>query len=151
MKRRSIGAVAEVTMLKFQTESVTFSCDAHEAEFVRRVQESAARRLPSLFAADRERILRDRVACAVVMQELDAVRTTRVGLRFGERVRAERKAAGFSQKKLAALSGILRPNIARIERGLHTPSPKTVERVAVALGVCTATLLTASDSDTATA
>lgn len=57
------------------------------------------------------------------------------------RVRQERKAAGFSQGRLADASGIHRPNISRIERGDTTPSLETLGRVAAALNVPLARLV----------
>ena len=41
---------------------------------------------------------------------------------------------GFSQKKLAALSGIDQSDISKIERGLSNPSVSTLKRLANAMG-----------------
>ena len=49
-------------------------------------------------------------------------------------VAAARAAAGISQKKLAALSGIDQSDISRIERGTANPSVATLDRIARALG-----------------
>ena len=65
---------------------------------------------------------------------------TRIG---GESIRlAElRKAKGFSQEKLAALSGVSRVTIARLETGKTSTTLQTLERIAAALGVTVSVLL----------
>jgi DNA-binding XRE family transcriptional regulator len=70
-----------------------------------------------------------------VLREID-------GPRLGARIRALRLAAGLTQAELARRTGIHRPNIARVEAGRHTPSLETLARVAAALGVPTARVLT---------
>lgn len=52
-----------------------------------------------------------------------------------ERLRAERLARGWTQKELAARSGIERANIARLEAGKHSPRLDTLEALAGALGL----------------
>jgi DNA-binding XRE family transcriptional regulator len=54
---------------------------------------------------------------------------------LGRRLRQARWKAGLTQAKLAALTGIKRPNIARIESGRHRPSLDTIDKIARALGV----------------
>jgi DNA-binding XRE family transcriptional regulator len=54
------------------------------------------------------------------------------------RVRAQRKKRDLTQQQLADLTGIKRPNVARLERGIHTASLETLERVASALGTTVA-------------
>jgi XRE family transcriptional regulator, regulator of sulfur utilization len=61
--------------------------------------------------------------------------------RVGARVRAERAKRHLTQQRLAELTGIKRPNIARLERGTHATSLATLERVAAALGVTVAELI----------
>lgn len=59
---------------------------------------------------------------------------TAIAKRLGDRVRDLRKEAGITQRELAERTGILRPNIARLERGEHLPLLETLLRVGVALG-----------------
>lgn len=54
---------------------------------------------------------------------------------IGRRLRALRLGLGLSQAQVAERTGIHRPNIARVERGSHTPSWPTVARLALAYGV----------------
>ncbi len=60
---------------------------------------------------------------------------------LGERLRALRLAAGLTQAELARRTGIHRPNIARVEAGRHTPSLETLNRLASAIGVPPARVL----------
>ena len=46
-----------------------------------------------------------------------------------------REQLGLSRRQLARLTRISHSTISRIERGLHTPSIRTLERLADALGV----------------
>lgn len=57
------------------------------------------------------------------------------------RVRAQRKKQDLTQQQLDDLTGIERPNIARLERGKHAASLETLERVAAALGTTAAELV----------
>ncbi|MBU2602841.1 MAG: helix-turn-helix domain-containing protein [Actinobacteria bacterium] len=57
------------------------------------------------------------------------------------RVRAQREKRHLTQQKLAELTGIRRPNIARIERGVHAASLETLERLAAALDTTVAELI----------
>lgn len=50
-------------------------------------------------------------------------------------VKLERKAAGLNQKQLAEKSGLQQPHISRIERGKISPTRKTLEVIAIALGI----------------
>ena len=50
-------------------------------------------------------------------------------------VRKLRTAKGMTQAQLAHASGILRPNLSRVEAGKHRPSLETLERIASALKV----------------
>lgn len=61
---------------------------------------------------------------------------------IGAAVRAERQRAGLSQGGLAERCGILVPQISRLENGAQLPSLRTLIRVADALGVSPAALLT---------
>jgi transcriptional regulator with XRE-family HTH domain len=54
---------------------------------------------------------------------------------FGERVRRRRTALGMTQEQLAAKVGMNRPDLSDIENGKHSPTLKTIERLADALDV----------------
>lgn len=54
---------------------------------------------------------------------------------IGETVKFYRIGLGVTQKLLADLTGIARPNIARLEAGKHSPTLDTVSRISRALGV----------------
>lgn len=54
---------------------------------------------------------------------------------FGERVRRRRTALGMTQEQLAAKVGMNRPDLSDIENGKHSPTLKTIERLAAALDV----------------
>jgi DNA-binding XRE family transcriptional regulator len=56
-------------------------------------------------------------------------------------IRGLRERRGWTQQDLALATGILRPNIARIERGTALPSLATLVRVARGLGVSLEVLL----------
>ncbi len=58
-----------------------------------------------------------------------------IGKRIGKRVKALRQQNGLTQAQLAALAGLKRPNIARLEAGAHVPSILLLERLAQALRV----------------
>mgnify|MGYP002530743506 CR=1 FL=1 len=45
-----------------------------------------------------------------------------------------RKSAGLTQEQLSELTGIARPNIARLESGKYPPNIVSLERIAKALG-----------------
>jgi DNA-binding Xre family transcriptional regulator len=60
---------------------------------------------------------------------------------IGERVRGERRARKWTLAALSSLTGIKVPNLSRLERGKHTPSLDTLEKVADALGVPVAALI----------
>lgn len=52
---------------------------------------------------------------------------------IAQRVREARERRGLKQDDLAKMTGIARPNIARIEQGRHIPSLMTLKRIADAL------------------
>jgi transcriptional regulator with XRE-family HTH domain len=58
-----------------------------------------------------------------------------------ENVRAARSAAALTQGQLSERSGIEVPHLSRLESGAHLPSLKTLNRVADALGVPLARLV----------
>jgi transcriptional regulator with XRE-family HTH domain len=61
---------------------------------------------------------------------------------IGERVRALRNARGLNITQLAERAGMQRPNVSRLEAGRHLPSLETLERIAEAMGVPVAELVT---------
>jgi HTH-type transcriptional regulator / antitoxin HipB len=65
----------------------------------------------------------------------EAYEETRRGYEFGVLTRALRKAAGLTQKELAARMGTTASAIARLEAGGTSPTFATLERLAAALGV----------------
>ncbi len=54
---------------------------------------------------------------------------------IAQRVREAREGLRWTQEGLAEKAGIARPNIARLERGLHIPTLTTLEKVARALAI----------------
>ena len=52
-----------------------------------------------------------------------------------QRVREARERQGLRQEDLAAKAGIARPNIARLEKGVHIPTLSTLQKVAFALSI----------------
>jgi transcriptional regulator with XRE-family HTH domain len=60
---------------------------------------------------------------------------------FGQRLRATRIKAGYSQSDLEEISGIPKARLSRYENGHVAPSIQTLERLAKALGVSEASLL----------
>ena len=55
---------------------------------------------------------------------------------LGEAVREKRKAANFSQEKLAEKAGLSTVFISRIERGIESPSVDSLVKIAKALKIC---------------
>jgi HTH-type transcriptional regulator / antitoxin HipB len=66
------------------------------------------------------------------------------GAEIGQRIREARRAKGLTQLELATATDIRRPNVARLERGGNTPTIETLQRVAEALGVSVASLVSGS-------
>src|SRR5580765_3268535 len=60
---------------------------------------------------------------------------------FGQRLRATRIKAGYSQSDLEELSGIPKARLSRYENGHVAPSIQTLERLSSALNVSEASLL----------
>jgi DNA-binding XRE family transcriptional regulator len=60
---------------------------------------------------------------------------------IGEHIRALREQRGMDISTFAKLSGLARPNVHRLEGGLHRPHMETLAKVAKALGVAIADLL----------
>lgn len=60
---------------------------------------------------------------------------------FGERLRAAREGLGLSQDALsertrtAGMDPITRVHVSNLERGIHSPNQRTVERLEAALGL----------------
>ena len=54
---------------------------------------------------------------------------------LGEAVRSRRKAAGYSQEKLAEKAGLSTVFVSRLERGVESPTVDNLVKVARALGV----------------
>jgi ribosome-binding protein aMBF1 (putative translation factor) len=58
----------------------------------------------------------------------------RTAIMVGSAVRAARRRAGMSQVELARRAGTSQPSIARLERGLVSPTVISLDRIARALG-----------------
>jgi ribosome-binding protein aMBF1 (putative translation factor) len=58
----------------------------------------------------------------------------RTSIMVGSAVRAARRRAGLSQVELARRAGTSQPSIARLERGLVSPTVVSLDRIAKALG-----------------
>ena len=58
----------------------------------------------------------------------------RTAIMVGSAVRAARRRAGLSQVELARRAGTSQPSIARLERGLVSPTVISLDRIARALG-----------------
>lgn len=54
---------------------------------------------------------------------------------LGQKIRAAREAAGYSQEGLAAAAGLSRAYFGRVERGRENLSVLTLEKVAAVLGL----------------
>lgn len=85
-----------------------------------------------------------------VVAEVPRSRATELAVRLAEQVRRLRLQAGLTQAELAARAGVTVETIARLERVLRgrmsanaNPSLETMERIASALGVEVAELLSA--------
>lgn len=64
-------------------------------------------------------------------------------VRFGERLREVRQAAGVSQEKLAELAGLHRTYVSSVERGLRNISLLNIDKLARALKMPLAELMPA--------
>jgi ribosome-binding protein aMBF1 (putative translation factor) len=54
---------------------------------------------------------------------------------ISRRIRERRLSAGLTQEQLAAKAGLPQSHISRLESGQHSPTAKTLEKIASALGV----------------
>lgn len=54
---------------------------------------------------------------------------------IGRIIHVTRQERSISQSELASLCGLKQPNLSRIENGLATPRRKTLEKIAMALGL----------------
>jgi len=54
---------------------------------------------------------------------------------IGNKVKTRREEKGFTQTELAKKSGLRQPQISRLEADVHSPSFKTLEKIAVALDI----------------
>jgi transcriptional regulator with XRE-family HTH domain len=70
------------------------------------------------------------------------VDTSELQIRFGEAVRRRRLEARIGQEALAAQAGIHRTHVGLIERGGRQPTLGVIFKVATALGITMAELLT---------
>jgi len=68
-------------------------------------------------------------------------KTPAITTQLGRVIHALRRERGLSQAELAALTNLRQPNLSRIENGLVMPRRATLEKLALALGVGAADLL----------
>jgi transcriptional regulator with XRE-family HTH domain len=62
-------------------------------------------------------------------------------IRFGQKLRQVREQAGISQEKLAQLAGLHRTYVSSVERGKRNISLENIDRLARALGLPMARLV----------
>lgn len=67
---------------------------------------------------------------------------------FGLAIKELRKAAGISQRELAERSGIAKQAITNIERGATLPTLRTLEKLAITLGVPPSEVLRRAEGQT---
>ena len=67
--------------------------------------------------------------------------SARLALTIGSRIRAHREKLGLTQNDLAQATGIHRPNIARLEKGVGLPNLATVIKIANGLSVTLESLI----------
>ena len=72
-------------------------------------------------------------------------------LAFGKAVRAFRKDQKVAQEELAALAGIERSHMGKIERGEHMPSLAVILKVATALKISGTVLMAATERNMSSA
>jgi ribosome-binding protein aMBF1 (putative translation factor) len=73
-------------------------------------------------------------------QKMDKASNTEANI--GEKIKQLRVARGYSIEGLAQKAGMKRPNLSRLENGKHQPSLGTLEKLAEALGINVAEILT---------
>lgn len=66
---------------------------------------------------------------------------------LGAYIRAQRRQAELSVRKLADLANVSNPYLSQIERGLHEPSARVVRAIAAALNLSAETLLVHLDPE----
>ncbi len=66
---------------------------------------------------------------------------------FGSAVRAARMEQGIAQEELAALAGIERSHMGKVERGEHMPTLALILRIAVTLSLSSADLMAATEAN----
>jgi transcriptional regulator with XRE-family HTH domain len=63
----------------------------------------------------------------------------------GSRLRTIRRARAYTQRDLQKRSGVAASTIANIEHGKHEPQPRTIRKLASALGVSPERLMVGED------
>lgn len=66
-------------------------------------------------------------------------------LAFGKAVRVFRVEQGIAQEELAGLAGIARSHLGKLERGEHMPTLALILKIAAALRISSAELMTATE------
>jgi transcriptional regulator with XRE-family HTH domain len=65
--------------------------------------------------------------------------------RVGQNIKREREAKGWSQEELAFQSGLHRTYVSGLERAVRNPTVTVLEKIAIALGVRTGSLIDAPE------
>ena len=68
------------------------------------------------------------------------------GMRIGDAIKRERKKAGLTQGELADRLDVTQSLIGQYERGVRNPKPSTIQRIADALGIHSASLTPVSSA-----
>lgn len=68
-------------------------------------------------------------------------------LAFGQAVRAARLAQGVAQDEFAAMAGIARSHMGKIERGEHMPTLALILKISTALQISAAELMAATEDN----
>lgn len=82
------------------------------------------------FSLQKQALLKRKI---IVRSEEDPARV--LAWAVAQRVREARERQGLRQEDLANKAGIARPNIARLEKGIHIPTLTTLRKVAQALNI----------------
>ena len=82
-----------------------------------------------------------------IVETVETVETVeKIDVEFGKKVRNKRKAIHLSQENLAYRAKIDRTHMGHIERGNVSPSLKTINQIALALGITLNDLLDETNS-----
>lgn len=123
--------VAEIS--RKQKQFVRLSEEAARVIFYSNFSKDAAKRAAVLDMRYKTTEKLSRVGSIRIRDEEDPERI--IAWAVAQRVREARERLGLRQEDLSAKAGIARPNIARLEKGIHMPTLSTLQRIAAALGL----------------